>query len=203
MDARQLFLMSHADTHATTLTPDVTIGREEGICRRLTEDELRICPQGRHNSVAWLIWHMARCEDVMVNSILRDATEVLDDGWLGCLEVNTRHIGTDDTMAEVEAFSRQVDVSALRRYRAAVATTTRTWAETVDFCSLDKILKCAGAERAAQRGALSERADWVRERWAAEERTEIWFLCWLGINHNYMHLGEANVSRGLIEAARQ
>ena len=203
MDARQLFLMSHADTHTTTLTPDVTTGREEGLCRGLAEAELRICPEGQFNSLAWLIWHMARCEDVMVNSILRDGSEVLDDRWLPRLGVTTRHIGTEDTMAEVEDFSQQVDVKVLRQYRAAVAQGTRSWAETVDFSSLDRILKCAGAERAAQRGALTERSDWVRGLWGAEKRTELWFLSWLAVGHNYIHIGEGSVTRNLIMQARQ
>jgi hypothetical protein len=198
MDARQLFLMNHAITHATMPTPGATVGREDRLCEGLTEDDLRRCPFERHNSIAWLLWHMARCEDVMVNSVLRDGQEVLDDGWLDRLGVSTRHIGTEDTMAEVDAFSRQVDVVALRRYRAAVAQATRNWVEAVDFSSFDKVLKSAGAERAAQRGAFTERSDWVREMWAAEDRAEIHWLSWLAIGHNHSHIGEGGVTKGLI-----
>jgi hypothetical protein len=203
MDARELFLMMHADTHSAAPNPDETTTREGRLCAGLIEADLRICPFDRHNSIAWLLWHMARCEDVMVNSVLCDGREVLDDGWLNRLGVSTRHIGTEDTMAEVESFSRQVDVTALRRYRAAVAQATRTWAETVDFCSLDRVLKRAGAERAAQRGGFNERSDWVRVMWSAEDRAEIRWLSWLCIGHNHSHIGEGFVTRGLIELARQ
>jgi hypothetical protein len=195
MDARQLFLMNYESTHAA--------GREDRLCEELTEADLRICPFDRHNSIAWIIWHMARCEDVIVNSVLHDGSEALDDGWLDRLGVSTRHIGTGDTMAEVNAFSQQVDVTALRRYRAAVAQATQTWVETVDFSSLDKVLKCAGAERAAQRGAFNDRSDWVREMWSAELRPEIHWLSWLCIGHNHSHIGEGWVTRGLILLARQ
>jgi hypothetical protein len=202
MDARQLFLMNHASTHARTTDPGVPVGREEQLCEGLTEAQLRLCPLDRHNSIVWLLWHMARCEDVMVNTVLRNVPEVLDDGWLNRLGVSTRHIGTEDTMAEVEAFSQQVDVPALRRYRAAVGQATQSWVETVDFSSLDKVLKCEGAERAAQRGAFTERSDWVRVMWSEEERSELSYLCWLSIGHNHSHIGEGRVTRGLIELAR-
>lgn len=203
MDARQLFLMNHAATHGASAIPGERAGREERLCEGLTAADLRICPEGRFNSIAWLIWHIARCEDVMVNSVLHNGSEVLDDGWLNRLGVSTRHIGTDDTMAEVEAFSQQVDVTALRFYRAAVAGGTKRWVESIDFASLDKVLACAGAERAAQRGAFTERSDWVREMWAAEERAELWWLSWLSIGHNHSHIGDGGVTKGLILQSRR
>jgi hypothetical protein len=200
MDARQLFLINHAHTHG--MTSGAGVGRETRLCEELTDADLRLCPLDRHNSIAWLIWHMARCEDVIVNSVLHNGSEVLDDGWLPRLGVSTRHIGTEDTMAEVQAFSQQVDVTALRRYRAGVAQATRTWIETIDFSSLDKILKCAGAERAAQRGAFNERSDWVRKLWSTEDRAEAHWLSWLCIGHNHSHIGEGAVTKGLILQSR-
>lgn len=201
MDALELFLIGHASSHAVAPNSGQTDGREDRLCAELTESELRLCPEGRHNSIAWLIWHMARCEDVMINTVLRDVSEVLDDGWLDRLGVTTRYIGTEDTMAEVEAFSQQVDVKALRQYRAAVALATRTWVMELDFATLDPVLARADAERAAQRGAFSERADWVREYWGKEEHTRGRWLSWLGISHNHSHLGEGFVTKGALRNA--
>jgi hypothetical protein len=203
MDARELFLIGHAYCHGAAVNPDATIAREERLCLGLSEAELRLCPEGRHNSIAWLIWHMARCEDVMINTVLRHVPEVLDDGWLDHLGVKTRHIGTGDTMAEVEAFSQQVDVMELRRYRGAVAQATQKWVIDLDFASLDEVLARTDVERAAQRGAFGERADWLLEYWGNEEHSRGWQLSRIGITHNHSHLGEGFVTRGLIELARQ
>jgi hypothetical protein len=205
MDARQLFLMNHAHTHALIGLPGVTTGREQRLYEGLSDADLRSCPFDRHNSIAWLLWHMARCEDVMVNTVLRNEPEVVDNGWFNRLGVETRHIGTGDTMEEVNTFSHRSTVAALRRYRAAVAQATRDWVEVVDFNSLDGVLKRAAAERAAERGAFGPRADWVRVRWGDETGSQIFWLCWLGFGrfgHNHSHLGEGSVTRGLIEAAR-
>jgi hypothetical protein len=200
MDARELFLMGHAYCHSAAPNPDETTTREDRLCAGLTESELRLCPDGHHNSIAWIIWHMARCEDVMINTILRNVPEVLDkDRWLNRLGVTTRHIGTEDTMAEVEAFSQQVDVRALRQYRAAVGQATKLWVMELDFATLDPVLDRADVEHAARLGAFSERADWVRGYWGDEEHTRGWQLLRIGVTHNDSHLGEGFVTRNLIK----
>jgi hypothetical protein len=145
---------------------------------------------------------MARCEDVMVNTVLRDVPEVLDDGWLKRLGVSTRHIGTGDTVAEVQLLSQQIDVTALRLYRSAVARATKTWVLDLDFVSLDAVLARSNVERASQRGAFGERADWVREYWGEEKYSRGWQLLRIGVTHNHSHLGEGMVTRGLIENAQ-
>jgi hypothetical protein len=136
----------------------------------------------------------------MVNTVVRDVPEVLDDGWLPRLGVNTRHIGTEDTMADVEMFSQQVDVQALRAYRMAVAQTTHDWFKEVEWSTLEEIPTRAAAERALKRGALRPEAYRVFERWGNEKRQKIWWLHFLAIGHNYNHLGEAKVTRSLIES---
>ena len=41
----------------------------------------------RLNSLVWLLWHMARVEDVVVNLVVADGRQVLDDGWALRLKV--------------------------------------------------------------------------------------------------------------------
>lgn len=201
MDGKELFLMAHAHTHAFTNISGDMIGAEENLCKDLAHDQMRQCPEGRHNSIAWLLWHMARCEDVMVNTVIRDVSEVLDEDWLPRLGIHTRHIGTEDSMADVELLSRQVDVQALRAYRFAVAQSTQDWFKAVEWSSLEEIPTRAEAERAVIRGALRPEAYWVFERlWGNEKRQKLWWLHWLGIGHNYHHLGEARVTLGHIKA---
>ncbi len=54
-------------------------------------------------------------------------------------------------------------------------------------------------DRARKRGAVSERATWVVEYWErGVSRTT--YLSWLTIGHNFFHMGEAWVIRGLLVA---
>ena len=59
MDLTRFFFDCHAATHAS----DVYEGRSPGADRwldGLSDDQLRIRPAARMNSIVWLLWHMAR-----------------------------------------------------------------------------------------------------------------------------------------------
>ncbi len=199
MDARTLLLDHQRWVHSTSVTPSGWEWKmEDSVCAGLTDAQLRCCPQDNLNSIAWLLWHMARCEDVAVNTVLRGEQEVLDrDNWLLQVGSGTRHIGTEDTSEEVRKLSARVDLTALRAYRAAVGHETRGWLSALDFTTLEGVVTLDDVERARKRGAVSERATWVLEYWERNvARTTL--LSWLAVGHNYFHMGEARVIRGLL-----
>src|SRR5262245_64927053 len=106
MEARQIFLERHACVHSGKMHSEGWWKEEDTIWSDLTDKELRGRPTPKHNSIAWLVWHMARCEDVAVNTVLRGTEEILDcDAWLARLGIDSRHIGTGATPAEVTYIS--------------------------------------------------------------------------------------------------
>ena len=54
-----------------------------------SEEPLRLTPREGFNSIARLFWHLARCEDVAINAVIRRREQVLDEaGWLDRLAVD-------------------------------------------------------------------------------------------------------------------
>lgn len=51
------------------------MGEAEGRLHGLPDDQLRLRPQG-WNSIAYLLWHMARCEDVAANVVVAQRPQV-------------------------------------------------------------------------------------------------------------------------------
>ncbi len=197
MDARQIFLERHAALHAAAMNADGW-WKAAAIYADLPGEQVRCRPTPQHNSIAWLLWHMARCEDVAVNTLLRGRDEVLDrDDWLPQLGLTSRHIGTGATFAEVDAISQTVDLAALRAYWVAVGQETQAWASTLDFDTLRKIVTAEEVQRAIAKGDLGEQAAWVGPFWVNSAWTYATFLFWLTIEHNWFHLGETWVIRGL------
>src|SRR3954447_18038824 len=142
MDARTLFLADHARIHAAATSTEAELAAAGGFTmqddtlKRLQESDLRANPEGLC-SIVWHVWHMTRIEDVVVNAMLRGASEVLDrDGWLDRLGVDVRLVGTGDSDHEVGDFSARVDGPALLAYREAVGRETRAWARDLDFETL-------------------------------------------------------------------
>jgi DinB superfamily len=182
----QVFLTLHAYIHAATTPGAPSV--EDRVLAGLTDAQLRQCLD-QHNSIVWLLWHIARVEDLTINTGVRGVPEVLDrGGWQPRLGVKRRDIGTGMSDKEVAQFSAQVDVAAVRAYRAAVAQETRTGLTARDFEDLDKPVVGAG-ERALASGDLGPGAEYVAENMRIRPR---WFLlCFEGVGHSYEHLGVA------------
>jgi hypothetical protein len=197
MDARGIFLLHHAHIHSSRTTGGAGPSLEDGLCDGLTPQQMRARPGGL-NSIVWLLWHMTRFEDVVVNTVLRGVPEVLDrDGWLERLGISTRLIGTGSTDEEVDDFGTSVEPLIVREYRSAVGRETRLWAEHADFAALDAVPDVAARLAQAPR-SITERAEWVQALW--QTRTGHGLLALPVIGHSYIHFGEARVTRARLGA---
>ena len=90
------------------------------------------------NSIAWLIWHVARGEDWGINAMVRGEEQVLHrESWGDRLGIERRDWGFGMSDADVAELSQSLDLDALRGYFDAVAAATRSFMETFDFDDLD------------------------------------------------------------------
>src|SRR5262244_3255894 len=123
MDARELLLEEHSAVHSAAVG-----GNKASLAERtfggLTDDQMRVRPREDLNSLAWLMWHIARAEDIVVNRVLAARAQVFDDAWLERLGIARRDFGIGMTSDEVTALTRQIDLAALREYRDAVGSCT-------------------------------------------------------------------------------
>lgn len=94
MDARDLLLAQHASVHSAQVAGGQLA---DGILGGLSDDQMRVRPGKGLNSLAWLLWHMTRTEDVGVNVVVTDGRQVLDEGWTERLGIARRDIGTGMT----------------------------------------------------------------------------------------------------------
>lgn len=189
MDAIDFLLLRYGDLH-TRLVDDLLAG--------LTDEQIRRRPHPGVNTIAWLLWHSARIEDVGVNRFLADRPQVLDDeGFLGRLGVDRRDVGTGMDDPEVDDLSARIDLPALRGYWDAVTRRTLDVVATLRGSDLGQPVPAARVRRAAfEEGAVSERAAWLAEFWSAG-RTGGWVLGQVALLHVYGHYYEARVTRGL------
>ncbi|MGH2399060.1 MAG: DinB family protein [bacterium] len=201
MTTREMILRSHAIVHG------LEVGEAEGRfsleysrLNGLTDDQLRLRPQG-WNSIAYLLWHMARCEDVAVNVIVAQQPQLFDEGeWAGRLRISRRDVGTGMTDEEVEELSRTIDLSSLRAYRAEVGGCTQEVARALPDAEWDRVVDASIVSEAAAQGAFTPESDWVARFW--EGKSKGWFLYWLAVGHNYMHMGHAGWVKEMVLSKR-
>jgi hypothetical protein len=146
------------------------------------------------NSMAWLLWHVARTEDVVVNLVVSDGRQVFDPEWSRRLGVDRPDIGTAMTDAEVSALSARIDLGAALAYRSAVGRRTRTVVRALPTPVWDEEVTDIDTARAVAAGAFGPSAEWVPGIWTKQSRS-----LRLGatvLMHTSLHLGEAIEVRG-------
>jgi len=188
VDARDLFLDQHAGVQSAAVGGN-KMSAAERTFGGLTEEQMRARPREDLNSLAWLMWHIARAEDIFLNPVLSGRSQVLDDAWLKRLAVTRRDFGIGMSKPEVTELTGQIDVGALREYRDAVGRRTREIVGGFRDQDWQGETQAAALERAAGEGAFGTRGEMLVKVFSGRPRAAI--LSGLALFHPTGHMGEA------------
>jgi hypothetical protein len=192
MDARDLLLDEHGRMHSAGLTGDKGTLAERTF-GGLSDEQMRVRPREDLNSLAWLLWHIARAEDIFSNVVLSGRDQVCDDKWLARLKTPRRDFGIGMTKPEVTALTTQVDVAALREYRDAVGRRTQEVIRGFGPSDWQGELQAPTLEKAAALGCFGPKGEMVAKAFTGRPRIGI--LGGLLVTHAAMHMGEAQTVR--------
>lgn len=95
MDPVAFFCLQHGRVHSSKVSSVPSIADQ--VFSGLTDQQMRARPAKGLNSLVWLLWHMARVEDVGVNLIVTAGQQVLDEGWSSRLGVLRTDVGNGMT----------------------------------------------------------------------------------------------------------
>src|SRR4029453_488261 len=124
MEMRDLFLAQHSAMHTVAVGGNKASAAER-VLNGLTEDQMRLRPREDLNSIAWILWHVARAEDIILNPVLTGRDQLFDDAWMKRLGVRRKDFGVGMKSPEVTDLTRSINLDALREYRDAVGKRTR------------------------------------------------------------------------------
>jgi len=192
MDARDLLLDEHGRMHAVGVTGDKS-SLAERTFGGLSDDQMRARPREDLNSLAWLMWHIARAEDIFANLILSGQDQVMDDKWLTRLKTARRDFGIGMSKAEVSELTASVDVAALREYRDAVGRRTQDIIRGLGAAAWQGELAAAQLEKAAALGCFGPRGELVAKAFTGRPRIAV--MGGLLVTHSALHMGEAQTVR--------
>ncbi len=185
---KTLYLERHNEVHN---------GMRE-LVEPLNEQQVRTRPHESMNSIAWIFWHVARAEDIALNRLASDGSQVFDDeGWAIRLNVPHRHFGFAMTMAEVSALSEQIDLAALHAYLDAVCKRTLQVVDALNSTELSLVVSPEYIHKLAYvEGVGGNAAQYAQIYW--HDLTRGNYLMYLGLTHTFGHLGEAQTVRSLL-----
>jgi hypothetical protein len=200
MNATELLLRDHARAHGPG------VGEPEGglfmgalLLNDVTDEQARMRPAEGVNSLVWILWHMARSEDMGVNVVVAGRPQVIDsDGWVERLGLTRADIGTGMNDDDVADFTRRVDLDALKEYRNAVGRRTREVVQAMRPEEWAELQDAEAMQRVTEAGALSENGQWIASVFGGKSKALI--LSHTCVAHSFWHLGEGITVRSLIGA---
>lgn len=189
MDFRDVFLAQHGRAHAVEVS-GADLSLQVVVLGGVTDEQMRHRPQPTTNSLAYVLWHMTRTEDIGLNTIIAQCPQVFDDdSWATQLNVLRRDLGTGMTDMEVDTFNQQINVRALFAYRVAVGQRTQVLLRDLRPEILNEVIDSHLIQRVRDEGAFGPNAEWVPQRWAGKRKE--YTLTWSVLTHTFLHFGEA------------
>jgi DinB superfamily len=189
MDPRDLFLLQHSAMHTVNVGGNKASAAER-VLKDLTEEQLRLRPREDLNSIAWILWHIARAEDIILNPVLSGRDQVFDDAWMKRLGISRRDFGIGMKSPEVSELTGSINLDALREYRDTVGKRTREIIGGFQPGDWEGQVQQAAMERALGEGAFPPP---VVQAFSGRPRAAV--LSGIALFHAGGHFGEATTIR--------
>jgi hypothetical protein len=194
-----LFLQQHAQLHSSRLTNGEQWSFEDEVLNGMEDDQLRAIPFKAEHSIVWILWHLARCEDLTMNILVDGVEQVFErQGWKEKLHTPVIHTGNELDMQDIKQFSETIHVGHLKEYRAAVGAATRQAVSQLTSDKLRQSVNPARILKIRQSGAVLPEADGIVNYWS--RRTIAGLLLMPPTRHCFTHLNEALRIRHLLVA---
>jgi DinB superfamily len=189
MEMRDLFLAQHSAMHTVAVGGNKASAAER-VLNGLTEDQMRLRPREDLNSIAWILWHVARAEDIILNPVLTGRDQLFDDAWMKRLCVTRKDFGVGMKSPEVTDLTRSINLDALREYRDAVGKRTRELIGGFQPQDWEGQVQQSAMERAAAEGAVPPP---MVQAFSGRPRAAV--LSGIALFHPAGHFGEATTIR--------
>ena len=192
-----LFLHQHAAVHSAQLSRDGSWSFPDEILQDLSAPDLRrIPPEGEH-SIAWVLWHLARIEDVTMNILVAGRPQLYyEENWFTRMKFLSSETGNALDQAGITGLNSFIDLDVLHAYRLAVGRSTQIIAKALHPDDLQRSVPPSRLDRVLAEGAVVESTRSLLAYWS--KRTIAGLLLMPPTRHNFLHLNEAARIRQII-----
>ena len=188
--AIECFLTQHAMVHTKKMSRMDLWSFEDEIWHESTPATIRTIPPKGDHSIAWILFHIARVEDITMNMLVAGTPQLyMLDKWGRKLNSTTHHSANKMDNESVANLSSALDIDALRDYRLAVGRRTREIVKQILPGELSQKVDPARLQKVLDEGAVTREAIEIVNYWG--KRTIAGLLLMPPTRHNFLHLNEA------------
>lgn len=191
-EAIHLCLEQHAMVHTSEMSQSNIVTLEDELWEGLHKNTFCTMPTIKDETIAWSLWHITRIEDITMNILVANETQIIYKGnWLEKLGVTVCDTGNSMTDEEIIDLSCRLNLQELRQYRIAVGRKTREIITSLQPADLKGKIKADRLQRILDEGAVLnvESANWLIDFWGRKNVAGI--LLMPVTRHQMVHLNAA------------
>lgn len=187
--AKSLFLELHAKLNLSEVSGTDKNEVDALLCD-LQRNEFAIMPTKKDETIAWVLWHIARIEDLTMNMLVAGKEQIFNDEWKKRLNVMITDTGNALTDDEILELSQNVDIAELLKYRNKVAKSTREIVQGLTSEDMRRKVAAADINRILETGGVTEQEDsiWLLDFWGKKDVAGI--LLMPPTRHVILHLND-------------
>jgi hypothetical protein len=188
--AVRLFLSQHAMVHAAEMSGSGLFSFQDQALAGLEEEKLRQIPPKMEHSLAWVLWHLTRIEDMTMNRLAASSPQVLvQEHWLERLGVQQRDTGNGMDIPSAAGLSVALNLPALQEYRLAVGRRTQGIAQALSPADLQRQVEPAALEELIKEGDVLPSEHGLLDYWGGLRVAGL--LLMPPTRHSFVHWNEA------------
>ena len=188
--SQELFYSQHAVLHSQKMSGLDGWSYADEICTGLEVGQFRIIPEKEDHSLAWILWHISRIEDVTMNVLVAGGSQVyLQDHWKRKLASPIDHVGNLVNPGDLLNLTLNVNLKDLFAYRDAVGKQTRNIVSDLELEELGQKVQPDRLDRLVEEDAVLPGAEELLDYWGKRRIFEM--LLMPPTRHILIHLNEA------------
>lgn len=200
--AKTLFLEIHGALHLSCVS-HAAPNETDLLLRDLNRTEYAVMPSSKDETIAWVLWHTARIEDLTMGILAAEAGQVFNEEWRAKIETPITDTGNALSDDELMNFSHCVNISELLNYRNEVGRKTRAIVNSLTAEDMKRKVTSAGLEKILSEGGVTSQEDslWLLDFWGKKDVAGL--LLMPPSRHTMLHLNDCVKWKSQIRAGKK
>lgn len=168
--AKDLFMEIHGKVHRSEISSGIS-NEVDNLLNDLEVNEYAIMPTSKDETITWVLWHVARIEDLTMNILVDDGQQIFNDEWKERMNVPIIDTGNALSDDEIMELSKRINTKELLNYRNEVGARTREIVTRLSADDMKRKVTKQGVERIFKEGGVTSDTDsyWLLDFWGKKD----------------------------------
>lgn len=169
-EAKELFYDIHSKLHLSEMSGTAT-NEVDMLLSDLQRNEYSIMPTIKDETIAWVLWHTARIEDLTINFLVAEGNQIFNSDWQKRLNVRITDTGNALTDEQIIDLSQSINIKELLNYRNEVGRKTRDIVKLLSTHDIKRRVSSENLNKISECGGVTSHPDsiWLLDFWGKKD----------------------------------